>query len=185
MSGNSQFGEHAGAGELVHCALRAVARAWSRRGPQTALTAILLQATGAEDATDLLAGLSRGRYSLDAGLAPLVFSAATAGDSVAQEAVDWAGRGLGDLALGVIRQIDLHNHAFPVVLAGSFFNGSPRLGELILEVVRAEAPAAYLSRLDMPPVCGALLLAQEAGGVMTAEKRPALQAALRAQFVAD
>ncbi|MFN2135291.1 MAG: BadF/BadG/BcrA/BcrD ATPase family protein [Candidatus Promineifilaceae bacterium] len=182
LSGNSRLGEYAGAGELVQYGLQAVSRAWSLRGPRTALTAVFLQAAGAADATDLLAGVSRGRYTLHAGLAPLIFRAAASGDGVAQEAVDWAGRGLGDLALGVVRQVRLQDENFPVVLAGSFFNGSPRLGEQVIEMVRTEAPGAFLARLEMPPVTGALLLAMEAAGPLTGAARTAVLAQLRAQF---
>lgn len=177
MSGASQFGEYAGAGELVQHALQAVARAWSRRGPQTALSQAFVGVTGAEDVDDLLAGLVRGRYTLDAGHASVVFAAAASGDEVARQAVEWAASGLGDLALGVIRQLDLHDQPFDVVLSGSFFNGSDRLQARIAEVVTAEAPRARILRLDAPPVLGGVLLAVEAAGAMSPEVRRNLLAA--------
>lgn len=175
MTGDSSyFGEYAGALELVQYALQAVARAWSLRGPQTQLSDAFVSVTGAEDVDDMLAGLVRGRYTLHAGHAYLVFETAAAGDAVAAEAVDWAGRQLGELANGVIRQLKLADQSFEVILSGSFFRGSPRLQELIAGVVKPEAPAARISRLLVPPVTGAVLLAMEADGLLTDSIRPIL-----------
>jgi N-acetylglucosamine kinase-like BadF-type ATPase len=174
MTGDSRFGEYAGASELVQVAIKAVSRAWSLRGPGTQLSQRFVEAAGARDVDDLLAGLVRGRYRLDAGHARLVFETAAEGDGVAREAVDWAGRQLGDLGLGVIRQLNLASQAFDVVLAGSFYRGSPRLQTSIREVVTAEAPGARIRRLTVPPVTGGVLLAMEAHGLETAPLRAAL-----------
>ena len=180
MTGDSRFGEYAGAGELVQYALQAVARAWSKRGPQTALCAAFVAAVGAESVDDLLAGLVRGRYALDAAHAYLVFETAAAGDAVALEAVDWAGRELAELGLGVIRQLDLGLQAFEVVLSGSFYGGSPRLQRRITEVITAAAPGARISRLAVPPVTGGVLLAMETAGLQTLPVRAALHSSISA-----
>jgi N-acetylglucosamine kinase-like BadF-type ATPase len=174
MTGDSRFGEYAGASELVQYALQAVSRAWSMRGPQTRLGRSFVEAAGAKDVDDLLAGLVRGRYHVHAGHARLVFETAAAGDGVAREAVDWAGRQLGDLGLGVIRQLDLAGQAFDVVLSGSLYRGSPRLQTCIRDVITAEAPGARIRRLTVPPVTGGVLLAMEADGLETASLHPAL-----------
>ena len=174
MTGDSRFGEYAGAGELMEYALQAVARAWSKRGPQTALSAAFVHAVGAEDVGDLLAGLVRGRYTLNAGHVILVFQTAAAGDPVAVEAVEWAGRQLGELAMGVIRQLALADQSFEVVLAGSFFRGSARLEACIAGVLAAGAPGARIRRLSVPPVTGGVLLAMEASGKQAAPLRQCL-----------
>jgi hypothetical protein len=67
--------------------------------------------------------------------------------------------------LGVIRQLSFEALAFDVVLSGSVFNGSPRVAEVMGEVVRATAPRARLVRLECPPVVGGVLLALEDAGV--------------------
>ncbi len=180
LTGSSANGEYAGAGEIVDYARRAVARAWSLRGPQTSLSAVLVEACGAADVDDLLAGLVRGRYLLDARSAPLIFAAADAGDEVAGQAVAWAGRGLGDLACGVIRQLNLQDASFDVVLSGSFFRGSPRLADLIDEAITREAPRARITPLDAPPVTGGVLLAMETRRPAPAPVRRALISAARA-----
>lgn len=174
MTGDSRFGEYAGAGELVQYALQAVARAWSLRGPRTQLSISFVNAAGARDVDDLLAGLVRGRYALDARHSRLVFQAAEDGDHVANEAVTWAGRQLGELANGVIRQLGLADQSFDVLLSGSFFRGAARLQTLIGQTVLAEAPGARIIRLAAPPVTGAVLLAMEAGNGLTPQIRHAL-----------
>ena len=61
---------------------------------------------------------------------------------MARALVRWAGEELGDLALGVIRQLHLEGMAFEVVLAGNFFKGSSMLERVITSVVYESAPRA-------------------------------------------
>jgi N-acetylglucosamine kinase-like BadF-type ATPase len=172
--GSSHFGEYAGAGELVWWAVQAVAKAWSRRGPATRLTDALVAASGATDASDLLAGLMRGRYILSADNAPLVFATAAEGDRVALELVHRAGCELGQLAIGVSLQLDLTSLPFDIVLSGSFYNGSHLIQEAMTETIQAVAPLARLVRLEAPPVVGAVLLGMEQAGMDPAALRQAL-----------
>jgi N-acetylglucosamine kinase-like BadF-type ATPase len=174
VTGSSRFGEYAGGQELVEWAKQAVACAWSQRGPASRLSDAFLAATGASDVTDLLAGLMRGRYTLEAGSAPLVFSVAAGGDPVAVELVRRAGRELGKLALGVSRQIGVTHLPFDVVLSGSFFNGSPLIQESMASTIHAVAPQARLVRLEAPPVVGAVLLGMEQVGLGTSALREIL-----------
>lgn len=157
-----RFGEYGGATEIVQRAVKAVALAWTIRGPQTKLTAAFMAHAGASDPLDLLAGLVRGRYDLHAGDAPIVFAAAAAGDAVAQGIIAWAGRELGSLACGMVRKLNLENAQFDVVLAGSLYNGSPVLAEELGRTLHKVAPGARLVRLDAPPVLGGVLLGLEA-----------------------
>ncbi|MBN1659855.1 MAG: ATPase [Anaerolineae bacterium] len=172
--GSTAFGEHGGAGEIVARALQDISRAWSRRGPATALTAALVHWAGAAHAADLFEGLMVGRYTLSAAAAPLVFQAAAAGDTVAREIVLWAGRELGSLAVGVIRQLRLEAETFDVVLAGSTYKGSPDLVTALGETVHQVAPGARLVRLHAPPVVGAVLLAYRQAGLDHPTLRPRL-----------
>jgi N-acetylglucosamine kinase-like BadF-type ATPase len=174
VTGASRFGEYAGSGELVWRALQAVAYSWSQRGPATRLGRAFLNATGAEDVTDLLAGLVRERYHLSAESAPLVFAVAAEGDEVALDLLRWAGRELGGLAVAVVRQLDLTEETFEIVLSGSFYNGSDLIRETMAETVHASAPCARLVRLQAPPVVGGVLLAMEHVGLSTRVVRPAL-----------
>jgi N-acetylglucosamine kinase-like BadF-type ATPase len=178
----SWFGEYGGAAELVHKAIQAVAAAWTRRGPATALSRALVAQAGAADAADLLAGLGRGRYQLTPAVAPLVFDLAAQGDDVAQAIVAWAGRELGSLAAGVIRQLDLAEQAFDVVLSGSLFKGGAPLIEPLRQTVRAVAPQANLIQLSAPPVAGGVLLGMAQAGLNPAACRERLIQSAAALF---
>jgi N-acetylglucosamine kinase-like BadF-type ATPase len=172
--GSMRFGEYGGASEIVARALHDISRAWSRRGPATTLTEALVQWAGANDAADLFEGLMVGRYWLSAAAAPLVFETAAAGDAVAREIVLWAGRELGGLAAGVIRQLGLEEEAFEVVMAGSTYRGSPELVAAMGETVHEVAPGARLVRLHAAPVVGAVVLAYQQVGIDARALRPRL-----------
>lgn len=166
MTGYSHlFGEAAGGYELAAKAIHAVAAEWTRRGPATRLTPALIEWAGAQGLEDLLEGLSQGRYRLSAAAAPVVFRVAAAGDPVAVDLVRWAGRELGGMALGVIRQLGFEGLTFDVVLAGSFYNGSPLIAETMAETIHTVAPHARLLRLTVPPVVGGVLLGMEQTGL--------------------
>lgn len=158
-------GEFGGAFEIVMKAGEAVSAAWSRRGPRTALADAFVAYTGATDVTDMLAGIARDRYHLSAAAAPLVFEVAARGDRVAQNVITWAGRELGNLAAGVIRQLDLMDETFDVVLSGSIYTAGAPIIEPLRETIHAVAPGAALVRLTAPPVVGGVLLAMERGGL--------------------
>lgn len=185
MVGSSWFGEFAGAGEIVHKAQQAVAAAWTLRGPATRLTPAFLATTGAADVEDLLAGLMRGRYDLGARHAPLVFAVAESGDEVACEIIRWAGRELGSLACGIIRQLGFERTEFELVQAGSIYKGSPLLTEVMHETVLRLAPLARFVRLQAPPVVGGVLLGMEAAGAAFAGVRECLIDSTQALLAPD
>jgi N-acetylglucosamine kinase-like BadF-type ATPase len=174
MTGFSWLGEAAGGGELVTKALQAIALAWTWRGPPTRLAEAFVELTGTGDVQGLLEGLTERGLRVGASAAPLVFQVAAEGDQVAQDLIVWAGRELASMAIGVIRQLSLESLSFEVVLAGSFFNGSPVLAETMRETIHPIAPGARLVRLHVPPVVGAVVLGMEQGGI----KRSALRATL-------
>lgn len=157
--------EYAGGGDLVNKAIQAVGMAWTRRAPETRLTEAFIDLLGATDVVDLLEGLYLSRYKLSASAAPLIFRVAAAGDAVAQETVLWAGRELGSLAIGVIRQLGFEKLDFEVVQIGSLYNGSPVMGETMMATIHDVAPGARAVRLTAPPVVGGVLLGMEQAGV--------------------
>jgi N-acetylglucosamine kinase-like BadF-type ATPase len=159
-----RMGEAAGASELVAKAIQAVAHEWSRRGPATTLSTAFMELTGSDSLAELLEGLIESTKRLDASAAPVVFRVAESGDPVAAGLIEWAGRELGELANGVIRQLGFESLEFDVVLVGSMFNGGPSLVEPMRQTILACAPGARLVRLTAPPVTGAVLLGIEAAG---------------------
>jgi N-acetylglucosamine kinase-like BadF-type ATPase len=97
-------------------------------------------------------------------VAPLVFKVAEEGDEVARECIDWAGRQLGDMVNGIIRQLGFETLDFDVVLIGSMFNGGPLVIEPLKETVLACAEHARIVKIGVPPVTGGVLLGMEAAG---------------------
>lgn len=166
--------EFGGAGGVVMKAMQAVSLAWSKRGPETALTAAFMELTGATNEFDLLEGVNRGRYSLDSDNAPLVFRVAAAGDPVAQGVIWQEGQDLGSLAVGVTRQLGFEALEFDVVMIGSLYRGSPVIAESLGTAVHAVAPAARLVYLNAPPVAGGVMLGMEQTGLDFAPLRESL-----------
>jgi N-acetylglucosamine kinase-like BadF-type ATPase len=138
------------------------------------LTQAFVKLINARDVADLLEALTLNRVQLGPEAAPIVFQVAAKGDPVARDLILWAGRELGDLAVGVIRQLKLEAQVFDVVLGGSFFNGSPALAETMSEVIQGVAPGACLVRLHAPPAVGAVLLGMETVGAPVSEARETL-----------
>jgi len=163
--GSTRMGEFGGSSEMVTRAVQLISRAWSKRGPATALTTAFCRLVGAISATELLEGLMLGRFQVGASVARTIVQVAEEGDAVAQELVAWSGRGLGDLALGVMHQLELTELAVEVVLVGSLYNVGPRLIDPMRQTIQAEAPAATLVRLTAPPVVGGVMLGMTQGGL--------------------
>jgi N-acetylglucosamine kinase-like BadF-type ATPase len=159
------LGEYAGASELVACAMQLVGYAWTRRGPETALSQAFIKHAGARDLADLIEGYTENHYTVGAEAAPLVFQVAAEGDLVAGELIHWAGCELGEMAVAVIRQLDFQALEFDVVLSGSMFEAGPLLTEPLCTTVLREAPGARFVRLDVPPVIGAVMIGMEQGGL--------------------
>ena len=165
VTGNGGYlGEFGGSGWVVMRAVHAVSKAWSLRGPQTALSETFCKKTGAKDASDLLEGLVLGRFGLDAGDAPLVFQTALVGDEVAKDVIRWAGEELANLAIGVIRQLAFEDQEFEIVLIGSLFDGGSLILDPMKNAIWQVASRAKFVRLQAPPVVGGVLLGMEMGG---------------------
>jgi N-acetylglucosamine kinase-like BadF-type ATPase len=145
--------------------MRSVALEWLKRGPHTALTQRFIDHFGAKDLSELIEEVYLGHYELAPELALLVFEVARQGDSEALEVMRWAGDALGQLAIGVINQLDLQTESFEVVLIGSLHDGSPVLNQSLRDAVCQVAPRAQFVRLSVPPVVGGVLLGMEEAGL--------------------
>ncbi|GAP05763.1 MAG TPA: ATPase [Anaerolinea thermolimosa] len=167
----SLFGEYGGAGDIVFRAVQAISHHWSRRGPATALSEAFIRKVGASSLTDLIEGLALQKYHIHGEYARLVFEVASSGDAVAQEVIRWIATELGETTNAVIRQIDIQNQTFEVVLIGSVFNGGPLFTRPLQETILSFAPGATFTRLTTPPVVGGVLLGMEVAGLCTDERR--------------
>ncbi|MBI3974402.1 MAG: ATPase [Chloroflexi bacterium] len=151
--------------------LRAVCRAWDRRGPATSLMQTILDAHRLRTATELIP-LVYGQWGVReiAAVAPLVLAAAgdgESGDPVAQRIAGEAADELALATLAVIRALELQTAPFDVVTAGGVWAGSAFLRERFAAMVRREAPPATISLPRNEPVIGAVLLAREAAGAVS------------------
>jgi N-acetylglucosamine kinase-like BadF-type ATPase len=158
-------GEYAGGYDIVARAMRAVAFEWLKRGPKTALTQIFLEHFDARDLDDLVEGVYLQRYPFDPALVLKVFETARQGDPEALDVMRWAGDELGQMAVGVINQLEFQSETFEVVLIGSLHDGHPLLSQTLRETVLKVAPGAQLVRLTVPPVVGGVLLGMEQAGL--------------------
>jgi N-acetylglucosamine kinase-like BadF-type ATPase len=167
------FGDEGGAFDMVRQALRASLREEEGWGPQTALRAALLEATGARDANDLLhlfytAAYPRARV---AALAKIVDTAARSGDAVARDIMNGAAQSLATLVAVVRHQLFPAGEAVRVSYAGGVFSSN-----LLLERYRMLVELEEGATVSAPlhgPAQGALLEAYRLAG-MNAKQREAI-----------
>ena len=174
-----QWGEGAGASEIVQRALQHIGWQWTKCGPETRITSLFLEKMKARNVADLLEGIILEEYQVDPGMAPEIFRLAEEGDAVAREIVLWAGQSLGNLVLGVARQLHLADQPFEVVMLGSLFKADKALIQPMQETVLSQAPQAIFKRLHVPPVAGAVLLGFEAAGISSNEIRDRVLSAMK------
>jgi N-acetylglucosamine kinase-like BadF-type ATPase len=164
------FGDFSSAIDVSEEAVRSVARAYTGRGPSTALTQALCRRFERSTADDLLEFLSRrelhGRIENEVeNVAPLVIETASNGDGVAREILDRVGREMGSDVVLVAARLGMLRDPFDVVLAGGFLAAA---GEFVTEplqqMVRLETSDVAFVRLSTAPVVGAVLGALEAIG---------------------
>jgi N-acetylglucosamine kinase-like BadF-type ATPase len=160
----SLYGDFGSETDLSETGLKAVAEAFTGRGPQTALTTLMCEAAAVPSVLDLLDGTARGRID-QTQFGSSVFRAAADGDGVARALLAYAGAMLGATAVHVVRTLGMERTAFDLVLARGMFNsGNDELVDAVEACVRPVAPDARLNRLAVPPVAGAALMALELSG---------------------
>lgn len=166
ITGNSiRFGEIGGAGEIVWRAVIAVTYAWTKRGPETRLTQMLMEYSGIRDESALIEAMAMEQVQPPAELAPQVFRIAAEGDKVAQEVIIYTAQELARNTNAVIKQLSFEDLYFEIVLMGSVFKAGEIFIQPFGDVVHAFAPQASLIHLKKPPVVGSVLLAAEAVGL--------------------
>jgi N-acetylglucosamine kinase-like BadF-type ATPase len=154
------FTDWGGGGDIAAAAFHAVALAYRRMGPQTALAARMLAATKCDEVVELLEKVMRGQVRVGGRFAPQVFECAMEGDAVAQSIVRRAGETIGANVLSVAGELGMLEEPFDLVAAGGVFSsGNPLLYKSLSETVYARARQVNVVPWQAPPVVGALLLA--------------------------
>jgi N-acetylglucosamine kinase-like BadF-type ATPase len=157
------------------------ARAADGRGPATVLRHAIPAHFGLAEPDDVAIAVHQGRVGFDelAGLAPVVFRAATAGDEVARGLVQRLADEVSLLARSAIRRLGLAGAQVPVVLGGGILAAADAmLIGRVTELITAEVPGAVIRVVAQPPVVGAALMGLDLTGA------PArAMSALRRSFV--
>ncbi|MGB2715795.1 MAG: BadF/BadG/BcrA/BcrD ATPase family protein [Vicinamibacterales bacterium] len=152
---------------IGRAALRAVLRAADQRGPQTALTPMLLDHFGVAEPQGLIREIYQTNLKPAAigALAGCVQQAFAQGDDVAVGILQGAVRELESAALSVARRLELVGTAFPFILAGGIFRAVPWLQQELSRRLPESAPPSRAELLTREPAEGAVLLAlQDARG---------------------
>lgn len=158
------MGDEGSAHDIALAALRAVARAYDGRGPETALSAALPRWAGVSTPIELAWQVYAGAQTREriAAIAVEVAAAARAGDAVATALLGAAAAELVAAVAAAARHLEMP--APRVSYAGSVFDaGAPVLGPFAALLAR-ELPGARLEAPLLPPLGGALRLAHEVGG---------------------
>ncbi len=175
ITGNGFWcGEFGGAGELVWRAIVMTIYAWSQRGAKTRLTKMFMDYAEVDTEDALIEMVARQQIKPSPILAKEVFRLAAEGDQVASEVIGWNAHELGLNVNAVIRQLQMQQQAFEIVLIGSIFNVGEVYISPLRETIRQFAPQAELVRLIVPPVVGSILLAAEVLGMPTDQMREVL-----------
>lgn len=158
------FGDEGGAFDVVRQAVRAVLRAEEGWGPQTLLSEMLLQATGAATANDMLHRFYTPDFTRQqiAALAPLVEDAGQRGDAIARSVLNGAARDLTQYVQGVLHNLFQPHDRPPVCYVGGLFASAVVRNAFIAEMedatgIRPQAPI-------FNPAAGAILSALRLGG---------------------
>jgi N-acetylglucosamine kinase-like BadF-type ATPase len=151
----------------------AAARAADGRGPQTMLRRTVPAFFGLTEPNDVAAAIHRGEIAIDelAGLPPLVFAAADAGDEVATNLVLRLAEEIFLMAMSAIRRLGLAG-AVPIVLGGGVLAaGHQLLTGRVSSLVSTELPDAVIRVVREAPVAGAALLGLDVAGATVDAKR--------------
>lgn len=149
-------------------ALAAVMRAGDGRGPDTSLTADILQHFGVTDVSRLprlVYDRAQPRMAV-AALGPLVQVVAEQGDAVATRILERAAEEIVLAARSVTARLEMRGDAFTFYLAGGMFRVVPWLTDELPRRLVEVAPRAQVEPLDKEPAEGAVWLARaEARGM--------------------
>lgn len=158
------FGDEGGAFDIVRRALRAVLREEEGWGRPTKLRALLLEATGAENADNLLHRFYRDEYPRTrvASFAPLVTEAAEEGDLAARRILERAGGKLAWFVRGVYGQLFGSGESVRVAHIGGVFRSAPLLAVFRNRI--KESIGCEVSEPRLGPAAGAVLEALRLDG---------------------
>jgi N-acetylglucosamine kinase-like BadF-type ATPase len=146
------LGDEGGGYWIGRAALNAVVRQFDRRGPDTMLTGMVIEAMHLHSPTDLVHAVYAGGLHRNAiaAIVPVVQQAADAGDAVAADIVSRAAMELSVAAASVITRLEMR---------GGVFRGVPSLVPQVTLRLAEVAPRSEVRPLESEPAAGAVTLA--------------------------
>ena len=175
ITGNSiSFGEFGGANEIIQKAIIAVTYAWSLRGPKTKLSEMFMDYAKVDNEDALIEGLATDKIHPTQSLVKDVFDLALQKDPIAFDIVQWSAHDLGLNVNAVIRQLQIQNENFEIVLIGSIFRSGEIYVNPLRETIHEFAPMAKIIHLKSLPVYGSIILAAKTIGLSTTNLRNTL-----------
>jgi len=148
---------------IARRALQTVARATDGRGPQTSLTEAACEYFQVSAPEDLSTAIYAPTITNDriAGFSRSVIATANAGDEVALEILDEAGKELGKAAVAVIRKLKMEQDRFQVAFVGGVFAAGELIVAPLREQVMRVARKAFIGQPTFSPTVAAARMAQE------------------------
>jgi N-acetylglucosamine kinase-like BadF-type ATPase len=148
---------------IARRALQTVARATDGRGPQTSLTEAACEYFQVSAPEDLSTAIYAPTITNDriAGFSRSVIATANAGDEVALEILDEAGKELGKAAVAVIRKLKMEQDRFQVAFVGGVFAAGELIVAPLREQVMRVARKAFIGQPIFSPTVAAGRMAQE------------------------
>ena len=156
------YGDEGGGFDLTRQALRAALRDEEGWGPKTALRDLLLAASGARDANDLMHRMYTPEFprSVIASWSHLVNDAAETGDLCARAILEQAAQNLADYTLAVCHNLFAKNDSISLAHIGGVFKS-----RLLLEAFRQRIAPFEATPPLYGPATGALLEAYREAGL--------------------
>src|ERR1700730_6244367 len=148
-------GDEGSAFEIGRRAVAAVARTRDQSGPITLLTDMVPAALDCPDWDELTQRIMKNPDEIFPSLFSVVAEAADAEDSAAKEILFTSAIGVGNLAMIVVRRLEMMGQQFPVVKCGGVFGHCRMLDTKFDSVVAGGALRAKVSRIEISPAVGA------------------------------
>jgi N-acetylglucosamine kinase-like BadF-type ATPase len=149
---------------IARRALQAVAHASDGRAPQTSLVGAACDYFRVTKPYDLLLAIYAPSMtnSRIAGFSRHVVEEAKARDSTARKIIADAGRELGEMAVALIRRLQMQRDKFSLATVGGVFKAGALVSGPMKREVERVAPRAKLTEPLMPPAVGAAHMARKA-----------------------
>ena len=165
------YGDEGSAYRIGQMTLRAAARMYDGRGPQTALTERLLRALGLSEFRETISRVYVQAMEPReiAALTRIAYEVAESGDEVARRIFLTAGEELAEGVESAIRQLGLDQQKVLVSYQGAVLESCDLLRARFVEALKQKVPTAEVVAPRFPPVVGAYLLGR---GALGAELAP-------------